>query len=103
MSLELITSELREELENERRDSKKAYHLNCLTREAVEEVFEMQPTEDYVKNHVIPLFEEAAKIIKTSSTKGGFAKYIAGFIDNIKERINCLEEYKPILKGILAC
>jgi len=100
MNLELNLGDLRQELETGRRDSKKAYRLNCITREVTGEVVEMQPAEDYVRNHIVPLHAAAVAIIKVSSPKGGFAKYMSRFINCIRDRTNYLYEYKPILEEV---
>jgi len=103
MNLELNLDGLREELETGREDSEKAYRLNCKTREVARAVVEMQPTEDYVKGQIVPLFEAAVEVIKVSSPKGGFAKHMRGFVNCIRERIDYLKAYEPILKDVLSC
>ncbi len=100
MGLELNIAELREELKAGRRNGEKAYRLNCITMEVTEDVVEAQPTEDYVKKNIIPLFEKAVEIIKISSPKGGFAKHMEDFVNCVKERIEYLKNYEPILKSM---
>ena len=100
MSLESNIAELKKELETGERNSEGAYKFNCLTREITEDVVEVQPDEIYVKQKIIPLFEKALDTIKISSAKGSFVRNIEGFVNCVKERIDYLRSYEPILRSV---
>ncbi|OGJ22127.1 hypothetical protein A3K73_07635 [Candidatus Pacearchaeota archaeon RBG_13_36_9] len=98
MSLESNLAELRKELETGERNSKKAYRINVITSEITEDVEDVQPEKYYVKNRIVPLFQKALEVIKTSSSRGGFGKHMQGFVNSIKRRKDYLMAYSPILE-----
>lgn len=100
MSLESNIEQLSKELETGEGNGEKAYQFNYLTMEIVEDVVELLPKEEYVKKEIIPLFEKALEIIKTSSPNRRYAKYMEDFANCINERIAYLKNYHAILEYI---